>query len=71
MVELTTNQKGIVAETAIIHEAVKLGIIVLRPLDHARYDLVLDLPSGLLRVQVDAEGGRRHRRSFVLEPAGA
>jgi PD-(D/E)XK endonuclease len=51
MVELTTNQKGIVAETAIIHEAVKHGIIVLRPLDHARYDLVLDLPSGLLRVQ--------------------
>jgi hypothetical protein len=50
-VELTTNQKGIVAETAIIHEATKLGIIVSRPLDDARYDLILDLPSGLMRVQ--------------------
>ena len=40
-----------VAETAIIHEAAKLGIIVSRPIDDARYDLIFDLPSGLLRVQ--------------------
>jgi PD-(D/E)XK endonuclease len=51
VLELTTNQKGMVAETAIIHEAAKLGIIVLRPLDDARYDLVLDLPDGMLRLQ--------------------
>src|SRR5947208_2464204 len=51
MIELTTNQKGVVAETAIIHEAAKLGIVVCRPLDDARYDLVLDLPTGLMRVQ--------------------
>ena len=51
MIELTTNQKGVVAETAIVHEAVKLGIIVSRPLDDARYDLVLDVSVGLIRVQ--------------------
>src|SRR4029079_10070125 len=51
MVELTTNQKGMVAETAIIHEAAKLGIIVSRPLDDARYDVILDLPTGLMRIQ--------------------
>jgi hypothetical protein len=39
------------AEAAIIKEAAKLGIIVLRLLDDARYDLVLDLPTGLMRVQ--------------------
>ena len=49
--ELTTNQKGLIAETAIIREAVKLGVYVSRPLDDARYDLIFDLGQGLLRVQ--------------------
>ena|SRR5579862_210666 len=49
--ELTTNQKGIVAESAITHEAAKLGIVVSRPLVDAPYDLILDLSQGLLRVQ--------------------
>lgn len=48
---LTTNQKGLIAETAIIHECAKLGVPVSRPLDDQRYDLVLDLTSDLLRVQ--------------------
>jgi hypothetical protein len=48
---LTTNQKGLVAETAIVHECVKRGIGVARPLDDAPYDLILDLGSKLLRVQ--------------------
>ena len=48
---LTTNQKGLIAETAVIHECAKLGIGVLRPLDDERYDLVLDLRPRLLRVQ--------------------
>ena len=76
MIELTTNQKGTVAETAIIHEAVKLGIVVSRPLDDARYDLVLDVPSGLMRVQckwtprigdvivVRTQSNRRAREGF-------
>ena len=49
--ELTTNQKGIVAETAITWAAVKLGIGVARPLDDEKYDLILDLGTILLRVQ--------------------
>ena len=51
MVELTTNQKGAIAEAAITKAAVELGIVVSRPLQDAPYDLVLDLPTGLLRVQ--------------------
>jgi hypothetical protein len=48
---LTTNQKGFVAETAVIHECAKLGVPVARPLDDQRYDLVFDLGVKLLRVQ--------------------
>jgi hypothetical protein len=48
---LTTNQKGGIAETAIAHEAIKLGIGVLRPLQDLRYDLVFDTGDELLRVQ--------------------
>jgi hypothetical protein len=49
--DLTTNQKGAIAEAAIVYEAAKLGIIVSRPLDDARYDLIFDVPQGLMRVQ--------------------
>ncbi len=49
--ELTTNQKGAIAEEAIAAAATKLGIIVCRPNLDARYDLVLDLGDRLLRVQ--------------------
>ena len=50
--DLTTDQKGTVAETAIIHAAVKLGIGVYRPIsDGERYDLILDLNTRLVRVQ--------------------
>ena len=49
--ELTTNRKGMIAETAIIHECAKLGVGVSRPLDDERYDLILDLGDELLRVQ--------------------
>jgi hypothetical protein len=48
---LTTNQKGLIAETAIIHECAKLGVGVAQPLDDERYDLILDLRPRLLRVQ--------------------
>jgi hypothetical protein len=51
LAELTTNQKGLVAKTAIVHEAVKLGIGVALPLNDERYDLILDFGSQLLRVQ--------------------
>ena len=49
---LTSDQKGAIAETAIIHEAVKLGIGVLKPVNEGlRYDLVLDVDEQLIRVR--------------------
>ena len=48
---LTTNQKGAVAETAIAHEAIKLGIGVYKPYADERYDLIFDLRPQLARVQ--------------------
>ena len=46
-----TNYKGNVAETVITAEATKLGIPVLKPVEHTRYDLVFELAGQLLRVQ--------------------
>jgi len=40
---LTTNQTGLLAEAAVIHECVKLGIDVAGPLGDERYDLILDV----------------------------
>jgi hypothetical protein len=48
---LTTNQKGAVAETAITHEAIKLGIGVYVSVADERYDLIFDLRPRLVRVQ--------------------
>jgi PD-(D/E)XK endonuclease len=49
---LTTDQKGAVAETAIVLAAVKLGIDVYGPRsDGGRYDMIFDLSSGLARIQ--------------------
>lgn len=48
---LTTTQKGLVAETAIVHECAKRGIGVARPLADSGYDLILDLGTQLLRIQ--------------------
>ena len=51
MHELTTNQKGLIAENAVIREAILLGIGVARPLDDERYDLILDFGPTLVRAQ--------------------
>jgi PD-(D/E)XK nuclease superfamily protein len=49
---LTTDQKGAIAETAILHEAIKLGIAVLKPFaEGERYDFVFDLRPRLVRIQ--------------------
>jgi hypothetical protein len=48
---LTTEQKGVLAEAAIVHAAARLGVSVAKPLAPERYDLVLDLGSTLFRVQ--------------------
>jgi hypothetical protein len=48
----TTDQKGAIAESAIAHEAVKLGVGVYRPLvEGGRYDLIFEANAKLLRVQ--------------------
>ena len=49
---LTPDQKGAIAETAIIAHAVRLGVDVYRPVfEGGRYDLIFDLGDGLARVQ--------------------
>jgi hypothetical protein len=50
--ELTTDQKGTIAETAVIHAVAKLDVPVLRPLnDGLRYDLLFDVAGRFLRIQ--------------------
>jgi hypothetical protein len=49
---LTSDQKGAIAETAVVHEAIKLGINVYTPVaEGGRYDMILELGSRLVRVQ--------------------
>src|SRR5947207_1392929 len=49
---LTSDQKGAVAETAIVHAAIKLGISVYKPVaEGGRYDMIFELGSRLVRVQ--------------------
>jgi hypothetical protein len=74
----STNQKGAIAETAIIHAAVKLGIGVFRSVMDERYDLIFDLRPRILRVQckwavrhadvviVRCYSNRRARQGMVL-----
>jgi hypothetical protein len=53
MSELTPSRKGAIAEAAIVHECIKLGLEVLRPFgEGCRYDLVIDDGEQLLRTQV-------------------
>jgi hypothetical protein len=52
MNHLTPSQKGAVAEAAIAAMAMRLALLVLRPLcDGGRYDLAIDIGERLLRVQ--------------------
>ena len=51
LLELTTNQKGAIAEVAITKVAVEIGVVVSRPVQDAAYDLILDLQDRLVRVQ--------------------
>jgi hypothetical protein len=48
---LTSDQKGAIAEAAIAHAALELGIGVARPFGDERYDFVFDLRPLLVRVQ--------------------
>jgi hypothetical protein len=52
MSDLTTSQKGAAAEAEVAAAAIRLDLLVLRPLaEGGRYDLILDLGGKLLRVQ--------------------
>jgi PD-(D/E)XK endonuclease len=52
-VELSSQRKGAIAESAVIHHALRLGVDVYRPVSEGgRYDLVFDTGPSLLRVQV-------------------
>jgi PD-(D/E)XK endonuclease len=52
MNDLTPSQKGAVAEAAIAAMAIRLALVVLRPLcEGGRYDLAIDIGERLLRVQ--------------------
>ena len=49
---LTSDQKGAIAETAIIHTAIKLGVSVYTPVvEGGRYDMIFEVGSNLLRIQ--------------------
>jgi PD-(D/E)XK endonuclease len=48
---LSTDQKGAIAEAAIAHAALELGVGVSKPYGDERYDLIFDLRPQLLRVQ--------------------
>ena len=48
---LTTDQKGAIAEAAIVAAAIEAGIGVARPFVDERYDLIFDTGAQLLRVQ--------------------
>jgi len=78
---LTTDQKGAIAESAIVHAALKLGVGFLKPISSGeRYDLLLDLRPRLLRVQcknavlrhdvlaVPCFSSRRSSAGFVKRP---
>ncbi len=66
---LTTDQKGAIAESAIVHAAIKAGIDVYRPVrEGGRYDLIFDVgPQADSRpVQVGGSAHRRDRRPAVF-----
>ena len=49
---LTTDQKGAIAESAIVHAASKLGIDAYKPFgEGGRYDLILEVGPHLVRTQ--------------------
>jgi hypothetical protein len=49
---LSTNRKGAIAESAIVHAALRLGIDVYRPVSEGgRFDLVFHAGGEFLRVQ--------------------
>jgi PD-(D/E)XK endonuclease len=68
---LTTNQKGAIAETAITHHAVRLGIEVYRPVaEGGRFDLIFAFADASL-ARVQCKWACRHRGVIVIRPYSA
>lgn len=63
-IPLTTNSKGLIAELEIELVAMRLGIPVLKPQEHARSDLALDVFGRIWRVQ--CKWGRLSPRGDVV-----
>jgi PD-(D/E)XK endonuclease len=62
---LTTDQKGNIAEAAIVAAAIKLGIDVYRPVgEGGRYDMIFEVDASLIRVQ--CKWAPRHGDVIVL-----
>jgi PD-(D/E)XK nuclease superfamily protein len=62
---LSSDQKGNIAEAAIVAAAVKLGIDVYRPFgEGGRYDMIFEVANRLWRVQ--CKWAPRHRDVVVL-----
>jgi hypothetical protein len=66
---LTTDQKGAIAETAVAHAAIELGVGVSRPIGDERYDLIFDLRPRLIRVQ--CKWAMRHGDVIVVRCYGS
>jgi prevent-host-death family protein len=62
---LTANAKGLIAELEIELAAVRLGVPVLRPQEHARCDLAFDIGGRIWRVQCKW-GGLDKRQDVVI-----
>jgi PD-(D/E)XK endonuclease len=73
---MNPSQKGAIAEAAILKEALKAGIQVLRPMtEGCRYDLMFDIDGMLLRIQCKFAARRGdviivHARTSRHTPAG-
>jgi PD-(D/E)XK nuclease superfamily protein len=62
---LSSDQKGNIAEAAIVAAAVKLGIDVYRPVgEGGRYDMIFEVDERLLRIQ--CKWAPRYREVVVL-----
>jgi prevent-host-death family protein len=66
----TSNDKGLIAEIEIRLAAVRAGVPVLAPMEHARYDLAFDVGGRIWRVQ--CKWGRLGpRRDVVVVSSGS
>ena len=65
---MDTKLKGDLAEQAVILAALRHGWEVLRPIgDRLPYDLVLDVNSNLIKIQVKSAWFDSHKENYVVD----